>query len=133
MKHYQKPDGNGAVWAFEPDGSQDHLITEDMTPCDPPAPPPPPSQAELALAQIRALEAAHADNQARMTRVALLDLTLREARSILIAQAQEQGASPEAIAAITPEAVHAQLMLLPKGYAEMFQLEQQIAALRDQL
>jgi hypothetical protein len=29
MKHYTKPDGT--VWAFEPDGSQDSLITADMT------------------------------------------------------------------------------------------------------
>jgi hypothetical protein len=29
MKHYIKPDGS--VWAFESDGSQDHLITDDMT------------------------------------------------------------------------------------------------------
>lgn len=28
MKHYRKTDGS--VWAFEDDGSQDHLITEDM-------------------------------------------------------------------------------------------------------
>lgn len=30
MKHYVKP--NNSVWAFESDGSQDHLITPDMTP-----------------------------------------------------------------------------------------------------
>lgn len=30
MKHYIKP--NGGIWAFEPDGSQDHLITPDMAP-----------------------------------------------------------------------------------------------------
>jgi len=30
MKHYKKPDGS--IWAFEPDGSQDDLITADMTP-----------------------------------------------------------------------------------------------------
>lgn len=30
MKNYQKPDGS--IWAFEPDGSQDELITDDMTP-----------------------------------------------------------------------------------------------------
>ena len=30
MRHFTKPDGS--VWAFELDGSQDHLITPDMTP-----------------------------------------------------------------------------------------------------
>ena len=30
MKHYTKPDKS--VWAFEPDGSQDDLITPDMAP-----------------------------------------------------------------------------------------------------
>lgn len=30
MKHFKKPDLS--VWAFELDGSQDHLITEDMMP-----------------------------------------------------------------------------------------------------
>lgn len=30
MKHYKKP--NNSIWAFESDGSQDHLITPDMTP-----------------------------------------------------------------------------------------------------
>lgn len=30
MKNYQKPDGS--IWAFEPDGSQDDLITSEMTP-----------------------------------------------------------------------------------------------------
>lgn len=30
MKHYKKP--NKSIWAFESDGSQDHLITPDMTP-----------------------------------------------------------------------------------------------------
>lgn len=30
MKHYLKPDG--AIYAFEPDGSQDDLITDDMVP-----------------------------------------------------------------------------------------------------
>lgn len=29
MKTYKKPDGS--LWAFEEDGSQDHLITDDMT------------------------------------------------------------------------------------------------------
>lgn len=30
MKHYKKQDNT--IWAFEEDGSQDHLITADMTP-----------------------------------------------------------------------------------------------------
>ncbi len=30
MKHFKKPDGS--IWAFESDGSQDDMITPDMTP-----------------------------------------------------------------------------------------------------
>lgn len=30
MKHYTKPDGS--LWAFESDGTQDHLITSEFTP-----------------------------------------------------------------------------------------------------
>lgn len=39
MKSFKKPDGS--IWAFEDDGSQDHLITEDMTPYSYPEPPSP--------------------------------------------------------------------------------------------
>lgn len=34
MKYFDKPDGS--KWAFESDGSQDHLITSDMVPSVPP-------------------------------------------------------------------------------------------------
>lgn len=51
MKHYQKPDLS--IYAFELDGSQDHLITEDMVPCEKPepAPPPEPTYQELRAAE----------------------------------------------------------------------------------
>jgi hypothetical protein len=59
MKHFKKPDGS--VWAFEDDGSQDELITDDMVAMNDddvaahqnPAPDP----AQDTLAQIAALEA----------------------------------------------------------------------------
>lgn len=52
MKHFQKPDLS--VWAFELDGSQDHLITPDMVPRDAPVPPAPspPTFAELRAVEI---------------------------------------------------------------------------------
>jgi hypothetical protein len=49
MKHFTKPDGS--IWAFESDGSQDRLITRDMTPIS-----------DAALAVLRA--PAFADQQA---------------------------------------------------------------------
>ena len=96
-----------------------------------PGPVPAPTPAEQALKQIRELENAHADGQARMTRVTLIDLAQKEAREFLIAQAQAAGATTEQIAAITPEYAHSQLMLLDKAYKEIFILEETIKPLRD--
>lgn len=42
MKHFKNKDGD--IFAFEADGSQDDLITQDMTPCGKPKPPPPAPQ-----------------------------------------------------------------------------------------
>jgi hypothetical protein len=39
MKHYEIP-GDPRIFAFELDGSQDHLITSDMVPCEMPVPAP---------------------------------------------------------------------------------------------
>lgn len=63
------------------------------------------------IQQIRALERQYADDQARMTRVALLDLALEKAVALGY--------------------THEQLMLADKGYRAMFLLEQQIESLRD--
>ena len=53
MKYFLKP-GEPLPFAFELDGSQDHLITADMVPCDKPGPPPVagPSFNELKAAEI---------------------------------------------------------------------------------
>ncbi|MDO8385098.1 MAG: hypothetical protein Q7T13_01695 [Polaromonas sp.] len=53
MKHYKKPDGS--VWAFEEDGSQDHLITVDMEPYALPDPSPPTAY-ELKSALVNAVQ-----------------------------------------------------------------------------
>jgi hypothetical protein len=147
LKYFQKPDLS--LWAFEDDGSQDYLITPDMTPVAPPLPPDPPTQAEIALAQIRELERQHADNQARMTRVSLLALAIDKARSIAtvqmtaLANAEADTLQLDAnaraaliaqyLAQLTDAYLHVQLMALNSGYKVMFELEQQIEVLRDLL
>lgn len=111
-----------------------------------------PSLAEAALAQIRALEQAHADIQARVTRIALLDLAVEKAGILLRAQVtasvtaavnaipdltEQQRADTLAaqlaiqLAPITDAFVHSQLMLLDKAYKATFLLEEQVEALRE--
>ena len=57
MKHYKKPDGS--IWAYELDGSQDGLITDDMVPCSEPVPadPPEPTPDDLKASLINAVQA----------------------------------------------------------------------------
>jgi hypothetical protein len=117
VKYFKKPDGS--LWAFAQDGSQDQFITEDMTAATAEevalltsiAPPPP-------LTQIRALEAQYADAQARVTRQSLLSLALERAMADPLAEG------------LTSEQVHATLAAADNGYAALFALEQQVAALR---
>lgn len=73
------------------------------------------------LDQIRTLEAEHADAQAKLTRQSLLTLALDKACTL-----------PEA-AGLTRAQVHVLLMAKDNGYAGLFNLEQQVAALRAQL
>ena len=71
MKHFKKPDNT--IWAFEEDGSQDHLITADMISISkddvavvlaaaqslvpPPPPAPPPTEVSMKQARLALLQA----------------------------------------------------------------------------
>ena len=83
---------------------------------EPADPPPEPSPLE----KIRALEAQYADAQARVTRQALLALALDKAML------------EPAAAGLTREEVHQILASRDNGYAALWALEQQVAALRTQ-
>ena len=80
----------------------------------------PPSQ-PTPLEQIRALEATHADDQAKLTRQSLLAIAL------------DKACATPAAAGLTRAQVHGDLMTKDNGYAALFNLEAQIAALRAQL
>jgi hypothetical protein len=72
-------------------------------------------------AQIRTLESTYADAQAKLTRQSLLTLAL------------DKFCADPAAAGMTREQVHAALMAAGGGYAQLFNLEQTVAALRAQL
>lgn len=74
--------------------------------------------APTALDQIRALEAQYADAQARMTRQSLLVIAL------------DKACESPAAANLTRDEVHNLLLTGDNGYAALWNLEQQIAALR---
>lgn len=80
-----------------------------------------PIPAATALEQIRALEAQHADAQARMTRQSLLAIAL------------DKACAEPAANGLTRDQVHALLMNGDNGYAALWSLEQQVNALRGQL
>lgn len=82
-------------------------------PYTPPEPIPPTPQ-QL----IRALEAQYADAQARMTRQSLLAIAL------------DKACAEPAAAGLSREEVHALLAAGDNGYAALYALEQQVAALR---
>jgi hypothetical protein len=74
-----------------------------------------------ALDQIRALEAQHADAQARMTR-----------KTTLASDLDRACAAPDA-AGMSRAEVHEQLMETDPGYAALYTLEQLVADLREQM
>jgi hypothetical protein len=76
--------------------------------------PPPPTPLE----QIRALEAQYTDAQAKLTRQSLLSLALDRAMTDPLA------------AGLTREQVHTALLAGDNGYAALWNLEQQVEALR---
>lgn len=73
------------------------------------------------LEQIRALEAQYADAQAKLTRQSLLALALDKACADPLAEN------------MTRDQVHAFLLTGDNGYAALWNLEQQVAALREQV
>lgn len=79
--------------------------------------PTPPSPLE----QIRALESQYADAQAKLTRQSLLTLALDKAMTDPLASG------------MTREQVHEALLSTSNGYAALWNLEQQVEALRSQL
>ena len=86
-------------------------------PADIPAPP-------SIVEQIRALEAQYADAQAKLT------------RQVILSQALDKAMTDPLAEGLTREQVHAGLMLVnggDNGYAGLFNLEQQVEALRAQL
>ena len=73
------------------------------------------------LEQIRALEQQYADAQAKLTRQSLLVIAL------------DKACADPLVEGLTRDQVHMELMTRDNGYAALFNLEQQIAALRDQV
>lgn len=80
-----------------------------------------PDPKDAIRAQIRTLEQTYADAQAKLTRQSLLTLAL-----------DKFCADPAAVG-LTRDQVHAALMAAGGGYAQLFNLEQAVAALRAQL
>ena len=81
----------------------------------------PAPQGPAPLEQIRALEAKYADDQAKLTRQSLLSLAL------------DKACADPAASALTREQVHEVLMSADNGYKALYELEQQVEALRAQL
>lgn len=105
--------GSGAF--VNPESNTDYLAWLEAGNTPEPADP---ILAATALEQIRALEAQHADAQARMTRQSLLAIALDKACADPAAQS------------LTRDQVHTLLMSGDNGYAALWNLEQQVAALR---
>lgn len=78
MKHYKN--ANNEIFAFEPDGSQDHLIGADLTPVN---------DAELAMLRApTAAEIAAAENAAALAELAAIDLaSIRAMREYIASKA----------------------------------------------
>ena len=118
---------NVVVYRTNEDGSYESrlvsAITDWLSEGNTPEPadvPPPPSTLE----QIRALEAQYADAQAKLT------------RQVILSQALDKAMTDPLAEGLTREQVHAGLMLVnggDNGYAGLFNLEQQVEALRAQL
>lgn len=117
--HAFKDAADGYYQCDVADGEPLPSWTIGLTPCAviPPEPPQQPSPLE----QIRALEAQYADAQAKLTRQSLLALALDKACADPLAEN------------LTREQVHAFLLAGDNGYAALWNLEQQVEALRAQV
>lgn len=73
------------------------------------------------LEQIRALEQAHEGDQRKLTRISILELAL------------DKSCANPSMAGKTRAEVHAAYYAISRGYRELFDLEQQCAALRKQI
>lgn len=104
MPYITRDEAGHIVGLFECAQEDDQEFLEAAELWTPPASP---------LEKIRALEAENADDQARATRQAFIALALKEGQAL--------GYD------------HNQLMQLNAGYRRMYELEQQIAALRELL
>lgn len=91
-------------------------LSEGNTP-EPVDVPPPPTPQE----QIRALEAQYADAQAKLT------------RQVILSQALDKAMTDPLADGMTREQVHDALLATSNGYAALWNLEQQVEALRVQV
>jgi len=111
MKHYLSP--TGMLWAYEPDGSQDHLIPDDFTP----------ATAE----QVQAIQNPTAAPLSAADKLAALDgsntLTQRNLRETVMLMAE---------AFKTLSGGQLDLSTIP-GVAKVYEVEAQAAALRGEL
>jgi hypothetical protein len=85
MKHYKTP--GGEVWAFELDGSQDHLIKRDMVAITP--------ETVVTLREVRRDRRAEA--QAQIVALEIRELLPRATRELMLLSLEAQ-ASPEDLA-----------------------------------
>ena len=117
---YTSPE-NRVVFVIDDDGMCRSSCMASVLPVDavvdPADVPPPPSPLE----QIRALEAQYADAQAKLTRQSLLALALDKACADPLAASMDRAD------------VHAFLLAGDNGYAALWNLEQQVDALRAQV
>lgn len=118
MKHFKKPDDT--IYAYELDGSQDHLITPDMVPCDAPVPPPLPEP--TLLEQIRAVEDDPAVKDAA-TRAARL-VAMGYALDLLILKEASRGRT------VTREQAHAWALVNDRDYGILYGAEQTIKVIK---
>lgn len=119
MPHYKAPDNS--VHFLDNDAFE-HLLpagSVQITPEEADSLLPKPAQPS-AVEKIRALEAQYADAQAKLTRQSLLVLALDKACADPLANG------------LTRDQVHAFLLAGDNGYAALWNLEQQVEALRAQ-
>lgn len=104
MKHYQTPDG--AIWAFEDDGSQDHLVRPNMV--------------ALTLEQVATARASRRDAKAE---------AMAQIRGLEVANLMPRATREFMLLTLEAQATPEQLELLP-AYVKLKAFDDQIAQLR---